>query len=481
MLNQRYLKGLAEYQSARQQHWDEVALSLEGWKGWGKYYHRRLRELYRQIIPEGHKVLEIGCGDGGLLSSVAPSRGVGHDLSSAMCQKAKGLHPELDIIQADAHYLPLREKFDYILLSDLLNDLWDVQQLLKGLRKLSHQRTRVIINLYSRLWEIPLDLAQKLRLAKPNLPQNWLTPLDIQRLLQLEDFEVIRSTPEIIFPLSLPLITPFLNRFLGKFWPFKLFSLTNLIIARPAPGAELPSPPPTVSVIIPARNESGNIEALFLRTPDMGGGTELIFVEGHSLDDTYDSILGCLDRYPERNASVFQQSGKGKGDAVRLGFDNASGDVLMILDADLSVPPEDLVLFYQALAANKGEFINGVRLVYPMEDQAMRFLNMLGNKFFSLSFSWLINQPVKDTLCGTKVLYRRDYLEIKANRAYFGEFDPFGDFDLLFGAARLNLKIVDLPIRYRNRTYGQTNIQRFRHGLLLFRMLGIAAVKLKFI
>ena len=212
----------------------------------------------------------------------------------------------------------------------------------------------------------------------------------------------------------------------------------------------------------------------------MGAGTELVFVEGGSSDDTYEVIEQTIPKYPQSNARLFRQTGKGKGDAVRLGFREARGDVLMILDADITVPPEDLPRFYAALVKGKAEFVNGVRLVYPMHAKAMRFFNLLGNKFFSLAFSWLLGQPIKDTLCGTKVLSRQSYEKIAANRAYFGDFDPFGDFDLIFGATKQNLKIVDLPVRYGERVYGTTNIQRWSAGVLLLRMVLFAANRIKF-
>lgn len=260
-------------------------------------------------------------------------------------------------------------------------------------------------------------------------------------------------------------------------------ALTNFIVARPTfrKDAERPAEKPTVSVVVPARNEAGNIEGLLQRVPDMGQGTEIIFVEGHSRDGTLEAIEQAMARHPGRRCRLLQQSGIGKGDAVRLGFSHSSGDLLMILDADLTVPPEQLPRFYDALVTSKADLVNGVRLVYPVEKQAMRFLNLLGNKFFGLAFTWLLGQPIRDTLCGTKALWRRDYELIQANRAYFGDFDPFGDFDLLFGAAKLNLKIVDMPIRYRQRTYGSTNIDRWRHGWLLVRMSIFAARRLKFV
>jgi len=292
---------------------------------------------------------------------------------------------------------------------------------------------------------------------------------------------VIRHWPEILMPLPIPLLAPLANRWLVRFWPFNLLGLTNFIVARPRPRVDRVSEEPSVSVVVPARNEEGNIPQILRRVPRMGRETEIVFVEGHSTDNTYAAIERAIRERPDIPCRLLRQTGKGKGDAVRLGFVQARGEMLMILDADLTVPPETLPRFYEVLRTGKGDFANGVRLVYPMEKQAMRFLNLLGNKFFSLAFSWLLGQPVKDTLCGTKVLWRSDYERIAANRSYFGEFDPFGDFDLLFGAARLNLKIVDLPIRYRERTYGATNIQRWRHGLLLLQMVIFAARRLKFV
>jgi glycosyltransferase involved in cell wall biosynthesis len=276
-----------------------------------------------------------------------------------------------------------------------------------------------------------------------------------------------------------PLLGRFCNRFLAKLFPFRYLDLTNFIIARPEAAPERDEP--TVSVIVPARNEAGNIRGILERIPSMGARTELIFVEGHSTDNTYQAIAEAIAEHPERGAVLLRQEGKGKGDAVRLGFERATGDILMILDADLSVAPEELPRFYEAIRNGKAEFVNGVRLVYPMENRAMRFCNLLGNKFFSAAFSWLLGSSVKDTLCGTKVLWRSDYERIAANRSYFGDFDPFGDFDLLFGAAKLNLRIVDVPIRYRERKYGATNIQRWRHGWLLLNMVLFAACKIKFI
>ena len=252
------------------------------------------------------------------------------------------------------------------------------------------------------------------------------------------------------------------------------------MVARPRPSAP-PERHYSCSVVIPARNEAGNIEAAVQRTPEIGLGTELIFIEGGSTDNTWEEIQRVKARYPRRDIKALKQQSKGKGGAVREAFAAAAGDLLFILDADLTMPPEQLPKFYDVACSGTADFVNGVRLVYPMEQEAMRFLNMIANKFFGIAFSWLLGQPIKDTLCGTKVLFRKDYEAIVRHRAYFGDFDPFGDFDLLFGAAKLNLRIIDLPIRYQARTYGETNIQRWRHGWLLLRMTAFAATRLKFI
>ena len=435
----------------------------------------------RFVVPSGQRVLEIGCGRGDLLAALKPSYGLGVDFSSETLNQARKRHPDLHFIQADAHELNLKAEYDFVILSDLLNDLWDVQTVLQRIKLFTSPRSRIIINSYSRLWELPLNIVSKLGLAKPSLFQNWLTVEDIVGLLALADFEVVRYWDEIIWPVSTPLIDSLLNRFVAKLWPFQWLALTHVIVAKPVIAANDISVKPKVSVIVPARNEAGNIADIFARVPEMGGCTELVFVEGNSTDDTYETIQKAIENNQQRSAKLFRQEGKGKGDAVRFGFKQASGEILMILDADLTVPPEDLPRFYDVLTSGKGEFVNGVRLVYPMEKEAMRFLNLLGNKFFSLAFSWLLGQPIKDTLCGTKVLWNKDYEKIAANRSYFGNFDPFGDFDLLFGAAKSNLKIVEVPIRYRERTYGVTNISRWKHGWLLLKMVFFALRRIKFV
>ncbi len=472
--------GYKKYTAERIHHWNQYSIYPTSQNLLKRRYHSRVNAIYSNAIPQGSEVLEIGCGQGDLLDALHPSYGMGIDFSEDMIKEATKNHPDLRFLCKDAHQLgEIKHKFDYIILSDLVNDLWDVQRVFEEINKLSKPSTRIIINHYSRIWQVPIKIAEALHLAIPTLEQNWLILSDMEDILKLSGFEMIHSWREILFPISIPIIADFFDKLLVKIWPFSWFAMTNFIIARPESNRKISKP--AVSIIIPARNEAGNISSIINRIPEMGERTELVFVEGNSSDNTFETIKSEILLHPKINAQLIKQPGKGKGDAVRAGFDLAKGEILMILDADLTVPPEDLPRFYNALITGKGEFINGVRLVYPMEKEAMRFFNFLGNKFFSIAFSWLLGQPVKDTLCGTKVLWKRDYERIKAGRAYFGDFDPFGDFDLLFGAARLNLRIIDLPIRYHERTYGTTNISRWSHGWLLLKMVAFAAGRIKFI
>jgi GT2 family glycosyltransferase len=377
---------------------------------------------------------------------------------------------------ATAHQAPP----DYVLLNGTIHYERDIQEMLNELRESLGGSTRILFVYYSTLWKPLAWLGSKLGLRSRTPEQNWIAPADFENFCYLAGLEIIRRDMKLLCPIPIPLLANFLNRYLAPLPFFRLFTMLNIVIARPLKPAR--EARPCVSIIVPARNESGNIDDILSRCPMMGPEDEIIFVEGNSTDDTWEKIQQAANAYTGAHRLIIaRQKGHGKGDAVRLGFDLATKDILMILDADLTTPPEDLPKFYNAIAENKAEFVNGSRLVYPMEKQAMRFFNILANKFFAAAFSFVLGQRFKDTLCGTKVLSRVRYKRLAARREFFGDFDPFGDFDLLFGAARMGLRIVEIPVHYRERTYGTTNIQRWRHGLILLRMLMFAARRMKFV
>jgi SAM-dependent methyltransferase len=454
----------------------EAAPIALNWAAQG--YRRLLAHYYNLLIPPTASVLEIGCGSGELLAGINARRKVGVDLSPRQIEAAKARIPGAEFHVQAGEALALTGKFDNIIISDTLNLAADVQLLLDRLHEVSHADTRLIVNFYSSLWRPLLALAGSLGLRRPQPTSSWLSRVDVINLMQLADWQPIFSQSRLLLPVRVLGLESLVNRWLAPL--LQWFCLTVFVVGRPNRNLTAQTAL-TVSVVIPARNEAGNIEAAVLRTPKMGAGTELIFVEGNSTDHTWTEIQRVKAAHPDHDIKIMQQPGKGKGDAVRTGFAAATGDILMILDADLTMPPEELPKFYEVLAHGRAEFANGCRLVYPMDAEAMQFLNLCANKTFGIIFTWLLGQPVKDTLCGTKVLSRIHYRQIAASRVYFGNFDPFGDFDLLFGAAKFNLKIADVPIRYRERTYGTTNIQRWSHGWLLLRMVVFAARKLKFV
>jgi len=454
-------------------------------KGWlNGYYWKDITFFCNYFSHEEISVVEIGCGTGELISNIRSKRKVGIDFSPSMIEEGRKQHPAVEFHCMNAEDIQLNEKFDLIILSNLVGHLDDVEKVFQQLNKLCHPQTKIIVSYYNYLWEPVLKLAEALGIKSAPYRQNWLTLKDIENLLYISGFDTYRNVRRMLLPINIPLIAPLFNRYIAKLPVFRYFCINQFAFAKPIPEitAEEADKKYSVSIVIPARNESGNIENAITRLPKFSKHLEIIFIEGNSTDDTWDKIQEIQKKYSAtHDIKIDRQKGKGKGDAVRLGFDIASSDILMILDADLTVPPEDLPKFYQAISSGKGDFINGSRLVYPMEKEAMRFLNLLGNKFFSMAFTWLLEQPFKDTLCGTKVIFKKDYQRLIENRKFFGDFDPFGDFDLIFGAHKLNLKIVEIPIRYRDRTYGTTNISRFKHGFLLLRMCAFAARKIKFV
>lgn len=466
----------------RIRYFDVISKFSDKWKTRNFYYHDELQKIFRFLIPTAVSVAEIGCGTGDVLGRMSREKMMGVDFSQGMVETAKKKYPDIQFEVMNSDNLDperLKGPYDYIIMSDLIGHLNDVQKTFEKSRKLMHEKSRLIITNYSYLWEPVLRLLEKLFLKMPQFRQNWLSLTDIENLIELAGMEVIKKGTAFMFPLKIPVLSWIFNKFIVRLPIIRHLGLIQFVVVKQC---ELIPQDFSVSVIIPARNESGNIEKAVQNTPSLGDYTELIFVEGHSADDTWEEIGRVAEKYKKSHRiKILQQGGKGKGDAVRAGFQAASGDILTILDGDLTVPPRELTKFYNVIAQGQADFVNGCRLVYPMEKKAMRFFNVLGNKFFSLVFTWLLDQPIKDTLCGTKMLLRKDYMTIASNRSYFGDFDPFGDYDLLFGASKINLKIKEVPIRYQARTYGDTNIQRWRHGFLLIKMVFFAMRKIKFV
>ncbi len=456
---------------------------LQKWRDLNLYYYQDLEKFYQSYVRQRSTVLEIGSNLGYLLNSLQPSHGIGIEQNAEALAQAQSLFPHLDFILSDIasdnqSLQSLELLIDYILLANTISYLTDIPQALKKLHRLCHPSTRLILTFHNPSWEIILRFASLIGQRMPLLQLNWLSYNDVSNILHLCQFEVVCHHKRLLLPKNIPFLSWFCNQVIAPLPLFNQLCLSECIIARPIIHS---SHLLRCSVIIPTRNEAGNVEACLLNMPNLGAGTEVIFVEGGSVDGTWEEILRVQKEYADRfDIKAYQQTGIGKKNAVWQGFEQATGDILVILDADLTVQPKDLVCFFEAIATGTCEFANGCRLIYPLSSAAMPRLNRIANRIFAFLLSYLLNTQIKDSLCGTKAISRLNYQKLAANRHFFGDFDPFGDFDLLFGASKLGLKIMDIPVRYFPRTYGKSNIRHIQEGLVLLKMCFYAAKQIKF-
>jgi len=229
---------------------------------------------------------------------------------------------------------------------------------------------------------------------------------------------------------------------------------------------------PSLSIIVPAKNEAGTIRKIVDELPDVGSMTEIIFIESDSSDNTLEEIKKVVAEYKGPKQLQFTSLDRpGKAEAVVKGFDMARGDICIIYDADMTVSSDEIKKIYEAAKTDSDIFINCSRFVYPMEKGAMRGFNYLGNKIFALIIGTLVGQKMTDTLCGTKVIYRNNFDKIKQSGLIEKLGDPFGDFTLILGAKKLGLKIIEIPVTYKKRICGITNISRFKDGWKLLKIV----------
>lgn len=474
MINHPHLE---ELRSKISQKNDDITDKRIKWIKRNPYYYKQLHKTLAYVIAPGSKVLNIRSSIGYVLNKLKPSVGVGVDSSNKQIEQASRSHPHLKFYTQNAEEVDVDGTFDHVLISST-EDIVDIKSMLDSIKQNCHSRTRIIFTYYNYGWNWLVKLAEKLRLKLPQKVHNWLAPNDIDNLLSLSGYETIYHKKYILIPFNIPLISYLFNRFIARLPIFRHFCMMNITVARLIPTkAENPS----VSIVIPCRNEVGNIESAVQRIPQLAEDQEIIFGDDKSTDGTPDLVIEMAEKYPEKNIRLVNSPGINKANNVWTCFDAAEKDVLMILDADLTVIPEELPYFYEAISKGYGEFINGSRLLYPMHDEAMRFFNVVGNKFFSLFFSYILDTKIKDTLCGTKVLYRSDFKKVKELRGSWGVNDRWGDYELIFGAAKKHLKLIDLPVHYMERTYGETKMTgRIKNGLIMLRMSFAALLKIKF-
>ena len=452
------MEALQDSRAARRELQESIASERDRWIENNSYYYDRIKRLLRFIIEPNKRVLEFRCQTGHLLAAVEPSLGIGAEISENLVAVARKNHPELQFIRCDPEDVDLGQKFDYVIVSHIF-DTVDIQTTLDRVRAHCKPETRVLVINYNQVWEPVLKLAGALGLRSPCVEPNWISDQDLRGFLRLSNLRPLRTHQILLFPKYIPLISWFFNDIVARLPGLRRLCLIQVVVARPEPLAANEQEK-SVSVIVPCRNERDNIQPAVERIPEMGKHTEIIFCDDKSTDGTGDEVRRMQVVYPERDIRLLDGPGICKAENVWTGFRAAKGDVLMILDADLTVMPEELPFFFRALVTNKGEFINGSRLIYPLPKAAMKFFNRLGNKVFGLVFSFLLKHRFKDTLCGTKVLWRRDWLRVEKYIGSWGVRDLWGDYELIFGASKLHLEILEVPVHYQERLHGVTKMTR---------------------
>jgi SAM-dependent methyltransferase len=483
----REIWGPAALEQRRQRtrkHLAQIAARREVWINHNQYYYELLSRLLRFLVEPQKKVLSVRCSTGMLLAAVKPHRGKGIDICAEIIEIAQQRNPRFDFAVGFPDKEEFRqlfredENFDYILFNDI-DDTVDVLQALQNLKPLCRRHTRLLVTTYNHLWEPLIAFAEWTGMKVPRTEQNWLSPADIQNLMRLAGFEALETHRIVLLPKYVPLLSTFLNRFCARLPFLHRLCMTQVVVARMLPSS-VSKEELSVSVIIPCKDERENVEDAVRRIPQLGSETEIIFCDDQSTDGTAEEVLRVQSLYPQKDIRLEHGPGVCKSQNVWTGFNAATGDILMILDADLTTIPEELPYFIDVIISGQAEFLNGSRLVYPVPKGAMNTANMLGNKFFSVAFTYLLGQRVKDTLCGTKVLWRSDWERIKPMLGSWGTKDRWGDYELLFGAAKLNLKILDLPVHYQERIYGSTKMTKvFRNGLVMLKMCWHGFLKLK--
>ncbi|MBI4244615.1 MAG: glycosyltransferase [Planctomycetes bacterium] len=479
-------RSISAWAQAVRTHYNFCAPRRVEWLRKNSFFHSELCRFYKFLIPENSTVLELGCGTGDLIGNLVSSDAVGVDISEQMVEVARVKYPHVKFICEDIENFSIDRTFDYIIISGTLASVSNIQRLFQKITQMATPDTRIIVDQRNELWAPVLSLGERIGLKMPELYCNWLSIDDIDNFLEISNYQIIKRNFLLLLPVYIPILSTLMNKILSKLPIIRRFCLVQAVVARIAAPVQKPLEL-TCSVVLTCRDEEGNIEQLVERIPKMGMETEIIFVEGHSKDDTVGKIKSMMEKFPEKNIRLLHQNGQGKADAQRLGFDEARGDFICILEADLTTPPEEVELLWDAFVSGKGEYVTGSRFVYQMGKGSMSFFNLIGNRLFGIIFTLILEQRFTDTLCGLKGLSKKNYLRIKKQRDYFGNFDPFGDFELTFGAMKLGLKSVEIPVHYQPRLYGRSKAYGFtfmsflRHAMLLLRMSAVAFVKFKFL
>lgn len=365
-------------------------------------------------------------------------------------------------------------KYDCIVLSDMFEVNDDILGLLKLLKKNLNNDGTILLTSITPIWDGVLSILEMLNLKNKSKKRSYIHLNKLSAVLDTINFQITGKRTRQYFPFKLFYFGNIINNFLEIILYFFNFGIRSYFTIKEIEDTA-EKDVLSKTIIVPAKNEEGNLNELINRIPYLGNNVEVIISCGISNDNT----LGMAKSLKSDNfiIKVIEQTSKGKANAVWEACEQSSNDLIAILDADLSVDPEELSSFFELIETKKCDFVNGTRLIYSMEKGSMRFINNFGNRLFQYVVSKIIRLPLTDSLCGTKVFKKNLYEKIKKWQSVVKIKDPFGDFDLLFAAAYSSQKIVEYPIHYRARKYGTTQIRRFKDGFKLIKYLSVSFYK----
>tara|TARA_B110000977_G_scaffold125183_1_gene160299 strand:+ start:1495 stop:2904 length:1410 start_codon:yes stop_codon:yes gene_type:complete len=345
--------------------------------------------------------------------------------------------------------------FDHIVIADIEHQKFITKNLIDLNEKIDNE-CRVIVLSKSIFWSTLINFYKKIKNIGPD-KNNFLPYSNLRKIFLNTNFEIVKNEKIIFFPFQFSLLTKFINQ-IFRFPVLNFFCMINLTVLKKVQKKNYQAEGKKISFIIPCKNEGGNIKFFYEKIINSTINAEFLFGNDNSSDNTLDEIKKLQQAIPNKEIKIYDGPGVCKSENVYKGINLASGEIILIYDADLTVSFDDLVNSINLLLKTDADFINCTRMIMPQQKNAMKFLNFYGNLFFAFLFSILFKQKITDTLCGTKIFFKKDWEQIKKYNNTWGAKDLWGDFDLLLGAYKNNLKIVENPISYTDRKEDETKM-----------------------
>lgn len=424
-----------------------------------RFFRECIIDFLQHSIVEGKRILIIGGNISEEAIRFAPSYSAelfsGKD---AFPGRASGGYQNVTYLNKGLLDFEADETYDYIIFYESLNYEGDLYSIFRKLKKIIHRDSKVFVIEINPFILFLLKILSRVGLLVPDFKRNMLHLSDLENLVNIFGFDIVDKGYRFAVPFKIFGLGDVINSILPRVSLLRNFCFGQYIVFRLHP-LEAGKQNLSCSVVVPCHNEEGNIADCIARIPNFGAWREIIVVDDGSTDRTKDMVKKIMRGRSDIRLISYEKN-CGKGYAVNIGWQEAKGDVFMMLDCDSTTPPEELALFHEAMEYG-AEFVNGTRVIYPREKNSIPFFNRLGVTFFAHLISWITQKRISDTFCGTKVFLKKYW-----NCFQIKEF-LWGDWDLFFTAARYRMKMLELPVHYKTRKHGVTKMRPVKHGIIL--------------